>query len=335
VLAERPLSAFLVGLLTLLLSGPVLLLLAVSVIGIAVIPFLMCAMLLAWIVGKVGVARAIGLGILPAAESGETAGASPSRGRAALAFTTGFATLCIAYMIPVLGFVVWTIVGVVGLGAASLAFMAGYRRENPPAVRARPAGPPTPPPVPVPSPAASYSQSQPQAASPLAEQAAEAHAVPPMAGEPHAGPVPSAPVVPPSPGEPGLLGLPRARFLERLAAFVLDVIVVLIAVQVLDALYLGRDAPPLFFFLLLAYHVGFWAWRGTTVGGMICQLRITRTDGALLGFRDALVRGLSGILSLAALGLGGLWILRDPERQSWHDRVAGTYVVKVPRDWPT
>jgi uncharacterized RDD family membrane protein YckC len=141
--------------------------------------------------------------------------------------------------------------------------------------------------------------------------------------------------VPPSPGEPGLLGLPRARFLERLAAFVLDVIVVLIAVQVLDALYLGRDAPPLFFFLLLAYHVGFWAWRGTTVGGMICQLRITRTDGALLGFRDALVRGLSGILSLAALGLGGLWILRDPERQSWHDRVAGTYVVKVPRDWPT
>jgi uncharacterized RDD family membrane protein YckC len=37
---------------------------------------------------------------------------------------------------------------------------------------------------------------------------------------------------------------------------------------------------------------------------------------------------------MAALGLGGLWILRDPERQAWHDRIAGTYVVKVPRNWP-
>lgn len=46
------------------------------------------------------------------------------------------------------------------------------------------------------------------------------------------------------------------------------------------------------------------------------------------------VRGLSGVLSMAAVGLGGLWILRDPEQQAWHDRIAGTYVVKVPRDWP-
>jgi len=29
-----------------------------------------------------------------------------------------------------------------------------------------------------------------------------------------------------------------------------------------------------------------------------------------------------------------LWIARDPERQAWHDKVAGTYAVKVPRDYP-
>jgi uncharacterized RDD family membrane protein YckC len=34
------------------------------------------------------------------------------------------------------------------------------------------------------------------------------------------------------------------------------------------------------------------------------------------------------------LGLGFLWILKDPDRQAWHDRIAGTYVVKVPRSWP-
>jgi uncharacterized RDD family membrane protein YckC len=49
---------------------------------------------------------------------------------------------------------------------------------------------------------------------------------------------------------------------------------------------------------------------------------------------DALVRGLSGIFSLAVVGLGFLWILRDAERQAWHDKIAGTYVVKVPRNWP-
>jgi uncharacterized RDD family membrane protein YckC len=32
-------------------------------------------------------------------------------------------------------------------------------------------------------------------------------------------------------------------------------------------------------------------------------------------------------------GLGALWIIRDPERQAWHDKIAGTYVVKVPRTW--
>ena len=50
-----------------------------------------------------------------------------------------------------------------------------------------------------------------------------------------------------------------------------------------------------------------------------------------LQFVDALVRALAGLLSLAASGIGFLWILRDPERQGWHDKIAGTYVVKVPR----
>ena len=89
-----------------------------------------------------------------------------------------------------------------------------------------------------------------------------------------------------------------------------------------------------FFLLLLAYHIGFWTWKGTTVGGIICQLRVVRVDGTPLRFVDALVRGLSSIFSLAVLGLGCLWILKDPERQAWHDKIAGTYVVKVPRHWP-
>ena len=38
-------------------------------------------------------------------------------------------------------------------------------------------------------------------------------------------------------------------------------------------------------------------------------------------------------VSLLVLAIGALWILREPERQAWHDKIAGTYVVKVPRGW--
>jgi uncharacterized RDD family membrane protein YckC len=37
----------------------------------------------------------------------------------------------------------------------------------------------------------------------------------------------------------------------------------------------------------------------------------------------------TGIFSVAVLGLGFFWIARDPERQAWHDKIAGTYVVKI------
>ena len=59
-----------------------------------------------------------------------------------------------------------------------------------------------------------------------------------------------------------------------------------------------------------------------------------RVDGGRIAFPDALVRGLTGIFSLAVFGIGFLWILKDPDKQAWHDRVAGTYVVKVPRNFP-
>ena len=123
---------------------------------------------------------------------------------------------------------------------------------------------------------------------------------------------------------------PRATFLDRTAAFAIDIALMLIAAALVDDRR-GSDLTPL---LLLGYFVGFWAWKGTTVGGIVCNLRVTRTNGAPVRFVEAVVRGLSSLLSLAALGLGCFWILRDPERQAWHDKIAGTYVVKVPRDWP-
>jgi uncharacterized RDD family membrane protein YckC len=130
------------------------------------------------------------------------------------------------------------------------------------------------------------------------------------------------------------VAFPKATFAERLGALMLDAIAVAIVAQLLSLDRHGDPGNRLIVLLALVYHVGFWTWRATTPGGMILQLRVTRIDGKKLEFPESLVRGLTGIFSLVVAGLGFLWMLWDPERQTWHDRVAGTYVVKVPRTYP-
>ena len=304
----RPLSSFLLGLLVLVLTIPAIAILAATVVGIAVVPFVLCGLVIAALIGKAGVMRATGRSVVP---EDEDAG----RVRAIVSIVIGFAVLTIAYMIPVLGFITWAITGAIGLGGAATAFRGALRREHPPRVR---------PPLPVePAPAGSIPQGAPE---PAYAAAAPVSAFVPDAG----GPVDAATAtpVPPSPAVPTDLAVyPRASFLDRVAAFAVDAVLVAIAVNLLD---LSRH-DGWFPLLLVAYHIAFWAWRGTTLGGIIVGLRVVRVQGTDLRFPDALVRGLSGIFSIAALGIGCFWMLQDPEKQMWHDKIAGTLVVKVPR----
>jgi uncharacterized RDD family membrane protein YckC len=326
-LRTRPLSAFGAGLLVLLLIGPICVLLAVSIIGIAVVPFVICAAIAGGVIGKVAVARWIGMSAVD--EDPES-----TRAHGARSFVIGFAVLTIAYIIPVVGIITWGITGVLGLGSAALAFMAAYRRENP-----AKAAPVMVPPAPVPPPPApAYSQSGPPANAPSVAFDGSAAAIPtaPPPIEAPATPAGSAPYTPayaagyaaPAYAASGLLvAQPRALFRDRLAAFLLDLTIVGVPVLLFDG-------GPTFFPLLLIYMIGFWTWKQTTPGGAINQIRLVRSDGTPLSFADSLVRALAGIFSLAVLAIGALWILRDPERQAWHDKIAGTYVVKVPKHWP-
>ena len=121
---------------------------------------------------------------------------------------------------------------------------------------------------------------------------------------------------------------PRARFFNRIGALLIDLVMVAFVAYLLE-IHGGKTI-----LLFLAYRVAHWSWRGTTVGGIICRLRLVRTDGAPIRFTEAAVRGLGSILSTLVFGLGWLWILWDEERQAWHDKIAGTFVVQVPSDWP-
>jgi len=325
VMIARPLSALVVGLLVLVLLGPVIVIMAATVVGIAVIPFFLCAVVLAWMIGKVGVVRSIG-----AAALGH--GASDSRLRGTASFLIGFAVLTLIYMVPVIGLATWAMVGVFGLGSATMTLVTALRREAPTKATPPPAGPPSPEPFP-PSPAppsrdvfvpgsSAAMSSAAVSSAPMAYQATEpsVHAPPPAADFPPAAPIPG--------DAAAAERRAYATFLDRVAAFALDCLLVAIANNLLDFTRNGG----LFFLLLLVYHVAFWAWMGTTMGGIVVGIRVVRTTGGNLRIVDALVRGLGSLFSIAALGIGCLWMLQDPERQMWHDKIAGTYVIKVPRN---
>lgn len=281
-LSEKPLTTFLVGVLVLLLIGPVTGLLMVSIIGLPVVPLLWLTFLLLGLFGKAGVFRWLGAMILPEDSDGGRLVAARSLG-------IGIAAICLFYMVPVLGFAVWTAAGVFGLGAAVSTVHAGLRREHP--SLSVPASDRTPGPAP------------------------DAHRAEVVEAEP-------------APATANLTAHPRAGFGRRLGALLLDAMLLLVTAVLLDL-----DGAPLFL-LVLAYSVVLWGWKTTTIGGIICHLRVVRVDGAPLTFSDSLVRGLSCIVSALPAGLGWFWILWDPGKQAWHDRIAGTCVVQVPPSLP-
>ena len=127
---------------------------------------------------------------------------------------------------------------------------------------------------------------------------------------------------------PEAYSYPRATFWERMGAGFLDLVLVgLISIVI-------HRPPPVMFLVALVYFVGLWTWRGTTVGGVVLGLKVARQDGERLTFLVALVRAFAGAFSLIFLFLGFLWIAWDKEKQAWHDKIAGTVVVRLPRGVP-
>jgi uncharacterized RDD family membrane protein YckC len=108
----------------------------------------------------------------------------------------------------------------------------------------------------------------------------------------------------------------------RTGAMAIDIVIVAVPSHLLD-----HSGSGTFFVLLATYATVMWKLKGTTVGGLICHLHIVRLDGRPIDWPTAVVRTLGCFISLCAVGLGFIWVAFDPERQSWHDKLAGTTAV--------
>ena len=95
-----------------------------------------------------------------------------------------------------------------------------------------------------------------------------------------------------------------------------------------------RHGSHLHLVALATYGAVMWKLRGSTVGGIVFHLQVVRIDGRDVDWETAIVRALGCFLSLAVAGLGFLWIAFDDAGQAWHDKIAGTVVVRVPKNLP-
>jgi uncharacterized RDD family membrane protein YckC len=175
------------------------------------------------------------------------------------------------------------------------------------------------------------------AGAPPPSWAASAAAVDPATGTPTmesaapAGSVPPSPP-PPPPGAPtghadmlDITALPRAGFWIRMLALLIDLIIVGVATSWV------RHGDRSTLLLVATYGAIMWKLKGTTVGGIVCDLKVVRIGGGPLDWGTAIVRALGCFLSLVVCCLGFIWIAIDHDHQAWHDKIAGTVVVRVPK----
>ena len=303
-ITRRPATTFFMALLTKLLLPVVIVVLAATGIGILVIPFLLAALFFGALIGKVAFLEYLGQSL------GRLFGVTIIK--PVLGLIIGSVLLALLYMVPVLGLVVFAVSGLWGLGAAVTAGFGSLKRES--ADRSSNGGAAGTASAAVPMPAPLSAPIAPVGDPAMSASAGEGF----FAG--------TTPVPPPSvgPAVSEAYTQPRASFWERLGAAFLD--------MVLAGILCGFvGGPPLGFLVILAYFAGMWAWKGTTVGGIVVNLKVVRLDGQPVTLPVALVRGLGGAFSAVVLFLGFFWILWDKDRQGWHDKIAGTVVVRVPR----
>ncbi len=127
-----------------------------------------------------------------------------------------------------------------------------------------------------------------------------------------------------------------AGFRVRAAASLIDSVLMLIITAPLPLLmYVGPDETAVLFLSTVVTAlvvILFWHWKQGTPGKLMLHLRIVDAGtGGEPGLRQWCLRYVGYILSTLPLLLGFLWAAWDPRRQGWHDKLAGTVVIRVPR----
>jgi uncharacterized RDD family membrane protein YckC len=168
----------------------------------------------------------------------------------------------------------------------------------------------------------------------------------PPAEQPPAAPPPGGWAPPPTASAAGPApGLRYGGFWVRFVAIILDGIVLGVITSALSVFALGGQMfttstaagvvsinytyNALGALIGLVYFVGFWGWRGQTPGMIPFNMRIVMADdGSKPDWVRMLLRYVGLIIGIVIFFLGVIWAGFDRRKQGWHDKMAGTVVVR-------
>jgi len=126
----------------------------------------------------------------------------------------------------------------------------------------------------------------------------------------------------------------KVGFGPRFLAILIDIIGLAIVSGILTSILYQGDTTAgggLQTLLGVLYYCYFWSsyGKGQTIGMRALNIKVIKTDGSYLDIVGAFLRYIGLIISCLAFFIGILWVAFDAQKQGWHDKIAGTYVVKA------
>jgi uncharacterized RDD family membrane protein YckC len=137
-----------------------------------------------------------------------------------------------------------------------------------------------------------------------------------------------------------LTDAPTPGLIRRLAAILYDGLLLtalLFVATALITLPLGNPTGLMMFvfqffifeIIPLIFFTSFWVRGGQTLGMRAWRLKLERLDGGDISWSDAFKRHLAALFSILVFGLGFAWILIDPQKLAWHDRLSKTRLILI------
>ena len=118
-------------------------------------------------------------------------------------------------------------------------------------------------------------------------------------------------------------------FWRRFGGFLIDAIILGVVGGIIGLIVSPNASSVIGIGIGLVYYVGLNA-NGGTLGKRAIGLRLEDAEtGQDIGYPRALVRYIVAIASGLVLLLGYLWCIWDHEKQTWHDKAAGSIVVRT------
>jgi uncharacterized RDD family membrane protein YckC len=120
-----------------------------------------------------------------------------------------------------------------------------------------------------------------------------------------------------------------SMFFDNTLLLILFTAVLLGAFKLVAPAYFGMVTVVFSLVFPIPFYVLFWMKKGATPGKLVLKQKVVDAKtGELPSMKQSIIRYFGYTISLMPLFLGFIWIAFDKKKQGWHDKLAGTVVIR-------